>query len=167
MPEEQYKQQHKQQRRHFLPKSEREKIINTIGNFLKNYPELDFAYVHGSFLTPGHFGDIDIAVHLGNSLPNHGDKSVKDVKGIKVFNEVKYEINLEVALEELLRYPVDVRVLNQAPLSFQYSVLKNGRLVLERNENARVSFQTKTLSMYFDFAPLRRQYLREALDVEI
>lgn len=50
-------------------------------------------------------------------------------KGLRTF----YELNLEEELEKNLRvpFPVDVRVLNGVPLSFQYKAIR-GRLLLDR-----------------------------------
>ncbi len=79
---------------------------------------------------------------------------------------INYEIELEIKLEETLKYPMDVRVLNYAPLSFQYQVIKNGNLLFEKDGDCRVDFQTKTLDFYFDFAPFRKQYLKEVLGFE-
>jgi hypothetical protein len=51
---------------------------------------------------------------------------------------------------------VDVVLLNQAFDSFNYSVIKSGRLVYERNRAARVSFEARTLSRYLDSEPFER-----------
>jgi len=75
---------------------------------LREHPEVLFAYLHGSFLTQEFFNDIDLALYL-TKLPD----SVLD-----------YELNMEVTLGNAAAgIPVDVRVLNAAPLSFQYNVI--------------------------------------------
>ncbi len=78
-----------------------------------------------------------------------------------------YEIDLKMQLEKLINFPVDARVLNSAPLSFQSSVIKTGRLLFSKNEDLRIDFQVLTLKMYFDFEPYRRRYMKEVFSIEI
>jgi hypothetical protein len=59
--------------------------------------------------------------------------------------------------------PVDLRILNDAPLSFRYNVIRYGRPVFVRDSDARFEFVEATLRGYFDFAPYREMYLRETL----
>jgi len=59
----------------------------------------------------------------------------------------------------------DVRILNGAPLSFRHEVIKSGRLILTKDEESRIDFETLTFSHYFDFVPLRDRYLREVLSI--
>lgn len=131
---------------------ERRKITERIRRFLQRRPEIEFAYVHGSFIGEPSFGDIDLAVYLLDPPGN---------------NAVRYELGLEAELEEVLGYPVDVRVLNTAPLTFRFSVLRRGRLILDRDPEARAEFQARSLKAYFDFAPVRRRCFEEMLGVEI
>ncbi len=133
-----------------ISKYEKEKIFDSIKNILIKLPEIIFAYVHGSFTEKKGFGDIDLAVFLK-------DDEISD-------QILKYEIELEIKLEESIKYPLDVRVLNNAPLSFKYNVIKRGTLLFEKEADSRVDFETKTLNFYFDFAPFRKQYLEEVLN---
>jgi len=64
-------------------------------------------------------------------------------------------------------YIVDVRILNVSPLSFRYNVVKDGLILFAENDDERSNFQEATISMYFDFEPYRKLYLRETLDVGI
>ena len=136
-------------KKYHINNDEKEKIFEAAKYTLTSMPEIIFAYVHGSFVEEKGFGDIDMAVYLKDENLNG-----------KI---ISYEIELEIKLEEELKYPVDVRVLNYAPLSFQYQTIKSGVLLFERDEDRRVEFQTKTLDFYFDFAPFRKQYLKEVL----
>lgn len=135
-------------KRYRLAHAKRARIVGQIRELLSARPEISFAYLHGSFQDKETFGDIDLVVFL-SPLP----------KGTGIY----YELALENALEELLHFPIDVRILNHAPLSFKYSVLRNGIRLFEKREDERAAFQEHTLSLYYDFAPLRERYLREAL----
>lgn len=135
-------------KRTYLEPAQKTAVLRTITEMLQARHEIAFVYVHGSFAEEDRpFGDIDLAVYLDPLPQGH---------------PLHYELSLEVALEEHLRYPIEVRVLNTAPLSFCYNVLSTGRLLFARDDGARVEFQTRTLDYYFDYAPLRRRCFREA-----
>ncbi|MFZ5596456.1 MAG: nucleotidyltransferase domain-containing protein [Bacillota bacterium] len=142
-------------KKHSLVNKNKSEIISLLTESLKHYTELEFAYIHGSFLNEEQFGDIDIAVYLkeGASLP-------KD-------SITKLEIDLEVQLEKIVRYPLDIRVINYSPLSFRYNVLKGGKLLFARNEDILTNFTEKTISAYIDFVHYRKRYLKEVLNLEV
>ena len=126
---------------------EKEDISRRIERFLEKYSNLKFAYVHGSFVSQEQFRDIDVAIYL-KSTPAE---------------LVSMELDLEEKLYNIVQYPVDVRILNGAPLSFRYNVIKNGRHLAVLDDDARCDFEEATVSNYFDFAPYRKMYLQEAL----
>ena len=139
-------------KRYFLETKKRRIILNKIKDLLDAQSEISFAYVHGSFVDGETFGDIDIAVYLAPMPP-----------GIDIY----YEFALENAVEEETGYPVDVRIINEAPLSFKFNVLCGGKCILEKDEDIRVAFQEHTMSMYYDFAPFRERYLKEVMEPTI
>jgi len=89
-----------------VSRKDKDKIQRMIVDILKERKEITFAYLHGSFVKDG-FRDIDIAIYLNEAM----DKK----------NILKYELFLERVLEDELSLPVDVRVLNNAPLSFRFN----------------------------------------------
>ncbi|OGW73018.1 MAG: hypothetical protein A3J72_08415, partial [Nitrospirae bacterium RIFCSPHIGHO2_02_FULL_40_19] len=121
---------------------------NSIRIALEKRPEIVFAYIHGSFAKGEDFKDIDVAVYLKDVPPS----------------PLQYELTLEAEqMASIVRYPVDVRILNTSPLSFKYNVIKEGVLLLVRDDDLRADFQEATLAGYFDFAPYRKMYLKETL----
>src|SRR5688572_22213502 len=62
--------------------------------------------------------------------------------------------------EAALRRPVDVTVLNAASADLVHRVLRDGKLLLERDPAARVRFEVAKRAEYFDLAPLRALYRR-------
>lgn len=142
-------------KKYYLPHGEKNKLVSLMADILKACVEQEFAYLHGSFLNEEEFGDIDIAVYL-----------TKEANPLKDFL-TKYEIDLEVKLEKLTGYPVDIRVINNAPLSFRYNVLKNGILLFARSEDSQADYAARTITAYIDFAPYRKRYLKEVLGLEI
>lgn len=131
-----------------IAEEEKKRITDRLKACLETLPNIAFAYLHGSFVTSDRFRDVDIAVYY---------------RATPVF-PLNTELELETTLgRETGKYPVDVRVLNGAPVSFRYNVIKCGQPMVVNDEDARADFVEATLSSYFDFAPFRRMYLREAL----
>ena len=127
-------------------------IEGAIVSKLNEHPEILFAYLHGSFLTNELFDDIDIALYL-RKIPH---------------SLLEYELNMEVILSNaVLGTPVDVRLLNAAPLSFQYSVVKEGIPIVVHDKSERAEFQERTIRYYFDFAPFRKRYLEEVFRLAV
>ena len=126
----------------------KEEIITHIRRFLENIPDLLFAYVHGSFITDEKFRDIDVAIYL-KAAP---------------LSPLQMEFDLETELLGAInKCPVDVRILNDAPPSFRYNVIKHGKPLVVIDDDARSDFEESTFSHYFDFAPYRKLYLKETL----
>ena len=128
---------------------ERMAIRERLRAALERHAEISFAYLHGSFVGGEGFRDIDVAVYL---------------RANEAESRLRYELALEASLsKDSCGYPVDVRILNAAPLSFRYQVIKGGDLLFERDDDERADFQEATLSAYFDFEPYRALYLKETL----
>lgn len=123
-------------------------IIDRLSPCLESHQDIAFAYLHGSFVIEDRFKDIDIAVYF-NPSPSSPLQA-----------ELKLETELSNAIKE---YPIDVRVLNQAPLSFRYNVIKHGQPFVVHDDDLRSDFVEATLSNYFDFYPFLKIYLKEAL----
>ena len=82
-----------------------------------------FAYVYGSFLEDFPFHDIDVGVFVSKiTEENSSDCSAA----------------LSQMLSSEMKIPVDVRILNFAPVSFLYHVFR-GKLICERDEEMRAS----------------------------
>jgi predicted nucleotidyltransferase len=129
----------------------KETIISILKQELQKHGEIGFAYLHGSFTEKDAFHDIDVAVFL-KELPE---------------SKLEYELELETKLIQVIGGIVDVRILNDAPLSFRYHVIKEGIPLLIKDDNERVEFLEVTLSRYFDFAFFRAMYLKETLGLGV
>ncbi len=137
--------------KHSLEQTQKENIIKDIISALTKYDEIVLAYVFGSFVQSDNFSDIDLGI------------LIKEMQA----TSLNIELKLEVALEDIVHYPVDVRILNHAPLSFCQNVIRHGRVVLEKDANLRADFTGNILKQYFDFAPFRRRYLKEVTNAPI
>ena len=139
-------------KKHQLNKIERDRIIQRITtHLLENEQDIAAVYVFGSFLDYESFADIDIGIFSGRVIPS----------------PLEYELRLESALEKIAKLPVDIRILNKAPLAFVQNVIRNGKLIVDLHPNRRADFESRILKEYFDFSPFQRQYLREVENAPI
>ncbi len=131
-----------------LSQEEKKKVKNNLNSLLSNRDEIIFAYIHGSFIDAYWFKDLDIAVYLD-------EKKVSK-------KALDYELTLSVELEKTLKLPVDVKILNNAPLSFRYKVTK-GEVIFSRDEEKRYTFLEDTWHRYLDFDPVEKEFMREMI----
>lgn len=111
--------------------------------------EIQAAYIFGSVATgrarPD--SDVDIAVLVDRRVPPA--------------RMLPYRLKLMADLGSALhRSDVEVVILNLAPPLLAHRVLSKGRLVFERSASARVRFQVRTASRYFDLIPMFETHLR-------
>jgi predicted nucleotidyltransferase len=108
-------------------------------------PGVAAVYVFGSVArgTAGIDSDIDVAV-LFDAAP------VPRLDGPR--------FTFEGDLERVLRRPVDLVVLNDAPVDLRSRVLRDGVLLVDRNRSARIAFEVRTRNEAFDLAPVLAAY---------
>jgi len=135
-----------------LNQPEKEKIIQGISEYLhRHYSKIVFAFLFGSFASKPSFADIDLAVF-----------TAKDVT-----RPLDFEIELEIRLRDIAGYPVDVRILNRAPISFCQNVFRHGRIILDKEPNLRADFESRILKQHFDFSPFQQSYLKEVIHAPV
>ncbi len=127
-----------------LSPEEHSRIRDQIAAELAHYPDVVFAYLYGSFAGSDAFHDVDIAVYLSD------EKATEDVAA-----------DLSQHLSDEVKLPVDVRVLNAAPVSFRFHVLR-GACLLSRDDDLRADIVEDTVRRYLDIAPLLRHATKEA-----
>lgn len=127
-----------------------ENLARVLDAALAKYPVVS-AYLFGSYakgvIHPK--SDIDIAIYLkpGSKL------SLND------------ELTLGRKIEELSGLkPVDLRVINDMPLTIQGEILTNGILLYSMDDKARVAFETKTIALYFDYIPHIDRFRKDFLE---
>ncbi|MFA5861093.1 MAG: nucleotidyltransferase domain-containing protein [Candidatus Thermoplasmatota archaeon] len=103
-----------------------------------------FAYLFGSLAAArpqGPRSDVDVAVWLRPRAPA----------------EAMLDLH-RILAEALRRSDIDVVVLNDAPLSLAAQAIR-GDLMLDRDEEARVAFESGIMSRYRDRLPYHRRHL--------
>ena len=132
--------------KHTLKPDQKEKLVNTVSSYLENnFKEIAAAYLYGSFATNLLFSDIDLGI----------------LTQYDVERTLDFELKIENSLEKMVKYSVDVRVLNRAPLSFCQNVIRHRKVILDKDPNLRADFEGQILKQYFDVAYFQRKYLQE------
>ena len=131
---------------------EKKKVQLLLGELLKKEKGILFAYLHGTFEEGKPFRDIDLAVFVEEAI----------IPRNKVMD---FEIAASLRLQESIEMPVDLKVLNYAPLGFQY-YSTTGLLIMCKDDDLRVDYLTKIRSLYFDFKPSSERFLLEMIDAE-
>lgn len=67
-------------------------------------------------------------------------------------------LDTEADLERVLGVPVQVVVLNQAPVNLVHRVLHDGKLLLDRDPSARIRFEVRARNEFFDLQPILARY---------
>jgi predicted nucleotidyltransferase len=67
-------------------------------------------------------------------------------------------VAIAAVLESALRLPVDVIVLNSSPPALVHRVLRDGRVLIDRDPVARIAFEVDARNRYFDLQPIVRAY---------
>lgn len=108
------------------------------------------AYLFGSVArgTAGSQSDVDVAVLYAVTPP-------ATLEGLP--------LDLERELGHVVGRPVQVLVLNTAPVGLVHRVLRDGVLVLDSAKSARIRFEVRARNEFFDLQPIVAQYRHRAL----
>ena len=105
------------------------------------------AYLFGSVARgtarPG--SDVDVGILYSEEPP-------RTLKGLG--------FDLEGDLEDLLELPVQVVVLNRAPVDLVMRVLRDGKLLVNRDRSKRVRFEVRARNEFWDLEPILRRCRR-------
>jgi len=113
---------------------------------LEREPRVVCAYLFGSVArgtaTPD--SDVDLAI-LHQKAPE---------------GYLEQPFDLEADLSELVGRQVQIVVLESAPGDLVHRVLRDGKLLVDRDPSARIAFEVRARSEYFDMLPILRRYRR-------
>ena len=125
-------------------------LLSGAAQYLEDNPKTIFAYLFGSLAkgTPSPLSDVDFAVYLADNLYSKDDK-----------------LNILGNLMNILQTDeIDLVILNTAGLPLVINVLKNKRIIVDKDPFARHIFESLSFRKYFDFSVkeaelLKRRYL--------
>ena len=113
------------------------------------------------------------AVYLFGSCATGESTGSSDVDLAFLFEEKFYRTDpleafsdatlIAAKLSSELNKKTDVVVLNSASLELAYEVISTGTCIYEADPDLRVTYEAKTIGLWFDFKPFIEQLRKEAL----
>jgi predicted nucleotidyltransferase len=109
---------------------------------LKNHPGVELVYLFGSQIggNTGPQSDYDLGVLINQA---------EDVDFIR--DQFAYEVGRALDTD-----PIDVLLLNEAPVELAYSVIAQGIPLYQRDLATRVEYEAQIMSRYGDYLPVLR-----------
>ena len=108
-----------------------------------------------------------VCAYLFGSLARGEDRAGSDLDLAVLFAaeppptlEEGLGLRLAGVVEHAIGRPVDLVVLNTAPVDLVHRVLRDGILLLDADPSARIRFEVAARNAYFDLLPRLRQYRR-------
>ena len=122
----------------------RKEISEDLTAFLRREKRVLVAYLFGSHAKKTHTAksDIDIAVFLSETPEKL----------------LEYYLHLMNKLSEISGNEVDLIILNSSPPLLKHQVIKHGKVLYSRSEEARVTFEARAQSEYLDFSRALERY---------
>lgn len=119
-------------------------MMENLTIFFRSEKRVSVAYLFGSHAkqTQTTQSDIDIAILLSET-----PKKL-----------LEYYLHLTDKLSKMLGDQVDLIILNDAPPLLKHQVIKNGKTVYTRSEEARITFEARAQSEYLDFNRAMARY---------
>jgi predicted nucleotidyltransferase len=142
-----------------LPPEEFKRLLEEIGELLTRDERVAFACLFGSASEGAPFRDLDIGAYLVDARAS-GEPTDVDRARWKIENELGSRLELLVRERTGLAVPVDLRIMDEAPLDVQFRVLR-GRLLALRDAAAYTRVFEYVVPRHLDMAPLRLRALRE------
>ncbi|HET7541507.1 MAG TPA: nucleotidyltransferase domain-containing protein [Polyangiaceae bacterium] len=116
-----------------------------IADYFRDRPGIAAVYLFGSVAkgSAKPASDVDVAVLYQTAPPA--------TFSAQPFGE-------QAELTERLARPVQLIVLNGAPVDLVHRVLRDGILVSEPDKSRRIAFEVRSRNQYFDLLPMLREY---------
>lgn len=104
------------------------------------------------------------AVYVFGSVARGTDRADSDIDVAVLYLETPPQtlagrpFALEAELSENLGRPVQIIVLNDAPADLVHRVLRDGKLLLEKDASCRIAFEVRMRNLYWDLLPVLKEY---------
>ena len=127
--------------------------MSELKRFIEGQEGIVVAYLFGSYArgATGPLSDVDVAVYLDEHL----NKSERFDLRLKLINETSSILKTD---------RVDVVVMNDAPITLNHEIIKNGKVLVAKDVEKRVEMESKILSRYLDRIYYERRSLNQFLE---
>jgi predicted nucleotidyltransferase len=138
-------------KRERLPADIRARLAG-LGERFRTDPQVVALYLFGSFArgSEGPLSDVDLALLLDPAVPR--------AQFARLTLDYLTAINRLLGTDE-----VSFILLNDAPLTFRYEVVRTGKILVDNRPEVRLAFEVRTEDLYMDFKPAIDRYDNELL----
>lgn len=122
------------------------KIQNQLKPLFIQEKSIVFVYVFGSTAQgiTDFESDVDLAMYLDEN---------------KVSDLFKKRLSLIDKIQSILNKSTEVVILNETKsIFFKFVIIKEGKVIFNRDHGKRVDFELKTMQEYYDFQPFLEEY---------
>lgn len=124
-----------------LSDEQKAEVKRALREALEGIESVRFAYLFGSFLLKGSFEDVDVAVYL-------------QPEALEGREPLSMAFDLADTLEHAIHLPVDVQILNTAPLALRFEALR-GEPLMARCWEECADFVERVTLQWWDTEGLR------------
>ena len=127
---------------------EKKRLAERIAGVLRPHKEIVVSYLYGSAAKgyEGKRSDVDVGLLLRR------DFEAGALYQSRIAGEIKERCGFD--------QEIDVRILNEGSYRFLHQVIKEGVVILCRDEGEKIEFETSVTDRYIDFKPFYEQYDR-------
>lgn len=131
-----------------------EQMLNKIKAYYLSRGEVLFGYLFGSYAQNRNHSqsDVDIAIYLST----YNEDSAHEYKMANI-----------IELQDLVKKPVDLILLNQAPPLLQHEIFKTGILFLEKDHSSLVEYKVKNYYQYLNQLYIMNRFFFEKNKMKI
>jgi predicted nucleotidyltransferase len=121
-------------------------VVKKLKEYFRSKDDVVFAYVFGSYAEGKEKtgSDIDVAVYIIN---NEEDEYFK------------LKLNYKYELENILKNPIDLIIMNNAPPLLNHEIFKNGIILKNSSPTILSQFRVKNFYFYLDQMYIINKYL--------
>jgi predicted nucleotidyltransferase len=104
------------------------------------------------------------AAYLFGSVARGSDNASSDLDVGLLYSQAPAQtleaqpFQLESELCQQLRRPVQLVVMNEAPVDLVHRILRDGILLFDKDPSRRIAFEVRSRNAYFDLLPFLREY---------
>jgi predicted nucleotidyltransferase len=124
-----------------LCSEDRQKIAESVRSILASSEDIVFAYIYGSFARGEPVRDLDVALY-----------TMED-------KDFLFAIDIAALLRRNTGFEVDVTVMNHAPVALQFAILRDGVLLLSKDEALRTALIERVSRQYREYTHFRDLFL--------
>jgi uncharacterized protein len=132
-----------------ISQKKKKRVSEELTKMIYKQEEILFAFIFGSFQDAAGnmpFRDIDVGIFVKETGPKEA---------------VYYALDLSQHLSSSVSYPVDVRIINEAPIPFLFHVIQ-GKLIVNKDDDLTSDFMENVIRRYLDMKPLLHMAAKEA-----